>query len=295
MPETTVAETIRTLVDTLTKSERKVAQYLLEDYPISGLAPLPAMAEAAGVSAPTIVRFVAKLGFKNMAEMREQLHSEISRRLASPLERLDNGDDVASLAVLGGSEAELIDAITRSFVSLNPADVDAFMAHLCDLHRDIVPIGGRISHVLAQHLSWSLQVLRPRVRVARESLGERINLLLDVDERSVVVAFDFRRYQPDTIRFVEIAKSQGATVLLITDPYLSPAAKNADVVLTSAIGTSGIFDALTPSFALVEALLSVAAKRLGKPATNRLQRYEKLSAKILEDDQRTVGSYRGQG
>jgi DNA-binding MurR/RpiR family transcriptional regulator len=109
------------------------------------------------------------------------------------------------------------------------------------------------------------------------------------------VAFDYRRYQPDTIRFVEVAKAAGATVLLVTDPYLSPAAKNADVVLTSAISTSGVFDALTPSFALIEALLTLVAKRLGGPAADRLAKYEKLSAKILEDDQRIIGSYRGQG
>ncbi|WP_298210783.1 MurR/RpiR family transcriptional regulator [Ferrimicrobium sp.] len=295
MTQSTVAEVIRAQVDSLTKSERKVAKLLLEDYPVSGLAGIPAIAEAAGVSAPTIVRFVTKLGFRNIAEMREQLQNEISIRLASPLERLGPGDDHAPITLLGSSEAELLDAVTRSFVSVNPNELEQFLQHLCDLDREIIPIGGRISHVLAQHLSWSLQVLRPRVRVARSSPGERINLLLDVDHRSVVVAFDYRRYSPDTIRFVEVAKAEGATVLLVTDPYLSPAAKNADVVLTSAISSSGVFDALTPSFALVEALLSLIAKRLGGPATDRVAKYEKLTVRILENDRNIIGSYRGQG
>ncbi|MGC9155757.1 MAG: MurR/RpiR family transcriptional regulator [Ferrimicrobium sp.] len=295
MTQSTVAEVIRAQVDSLTKSERKIAKLLLEDYPVSGLAGIPAIAEAAGVSAPTIVRFVTKLGFKNIAEMREQLQNEISTRLASPLERLGPSEDHAPITLLGTSEAELLDAVTRSFVSVNPNELEQFLQYLCDLDREIVPIGGRISHVLAQHLSWSLQVLRPKVRVARSSPGERINLLLDVDDRSVVVAFDYRRYSPDTIRFVEVAKAEGATVLLVTDPYLSPAAKNADVVLTSAISSSGVFDALTPSFALVEALLSLIAKRLGGPATDRVAKYEKLTVRILENDRNIIGSYRGQG
>jgi len=295
MTQSTVAEVIRAQVDSLTKSERKIVKLLLEDYPVSGLAGIPAIAEAAGVSAPTIVRFVSKLGFKNIAEMREQLQNEISTRLASPLERLGPSEDHAPITLLGTSEAELLDAVTRSFVSVNPNELEQFLQYLCDLDREIVPIGGRISHVLAQHLSWSLQVLRPKVRVARSSPGERINLLLDVDDRSVVVAFDYRRYSPDTIRFVEVAKAEGATVLLVTDPYLSPAAKNADVVLTSAISSSGVFDALTPSFALVEALLSLIAKRLGGPATDRVAKYEKLTVRILENDRNIIGSYRGQG
>lgn len=295
MTQNTVAEVIRAQVDSLTKSERKIAKLLLEDYPVSGLAGIPTIAEAAGVSAPTIVRFVTKLGFKNIAEMREQLQNEISTRLASPLERLGPSEDHAPITLLGSSEAELLDAVTRSFVSVNPNELEQFLQYLCDLDREIIPIGGRISHVLAQHLSWSLQVLRPKVRVARSSPGERINLLLDVDDRSVVVAFDYRRYSPDTIRFVEVAKAEGATVLLVTDPYLSPAAKNADVVLTSAISSSGVFDALTPSFALVEALLSLIAKRLGGPATDRVAKYEKLTVRILENDRNIIGSYRGQG
>ena len=80
MMEATVAEIIRAQLDSLTKSERKIARLLLEDYPISGLAGIPAIAEAAGVSAPTIVRFVAKLGFKNIAQMREQLRTTHRRR-----------------------------------------------------------------------------------------------------------------------------------------------------------------------------------------------------------------------
>ncbi len=48
--------------------------------------------------------------------------------------------------------------------------------------------------------------------------------MLDVGPRDVLVAFDYRRYQHDTVRLAMIAKRQGATLIAFTDPYLSPLA-----------------------------------------------------------------------
>ena len=46
----------------LTPSERKVIRALLDQYPRNGLGPMSRLAEHAGVSDPTIVRMVKKLG-----------------------------------------------------------------------------------------------------------------------------------------------------------------------------------------------------------------------------------------
>ena len=40
--------------------------------------------------------------------------------------------------------------------------------------------------------------------------------------RNSVVVFDLRRYQKDTIALAEAAGKRGATIVLVTDPWLSP-------------------------------------------------------------------------
>ena len=58
-----VASQVRDVIATLSPSERKVARALLADYPVAGLETVAALAGSAGVSPPTVVRFVARLGF----------------------------------------------------------------------------------------------------------------------------------------------------------------------------------------------------------------------------------------
>ena len=84
--EVTVAERLRLRLGELTHAERKVARALMADYPVGGLDPVAKLAAAAGVSAPTVVRLVAKLGFDGYAEFQQSLKSEVSVRLSSPLQ-----------------------------------------------------------------------------------------------------------------------------------------------------------------------------------------------------------------
>ena len=60
----TVRQLIRQHYPSLTQSERRFANALMENYPGAGLATITAAAEGAGVSAPVVARLVQKLGFK---------------------------------------------------------------------------------------------------------------------------------------------------------------------------------------------------------------------------------------
>ena len=58
-----IAESIRQGLARLTPTERKPAMALLANYPVPGLETVAQFARRAGVSGPTILRLVAKLGF----------------------------------------------------------------------------------------------------------------------------------------------------------------------------------------------------------------------------------------
>jgi len=273
-----LAERVRRCVPKLGPAERRVAEAVLRDYPVIALERVASIAEQAQVSPPTVLRFVGKLGFSSLEEFRSAARAEIGERLASPLARFG----ARERADVGRAEAQLVEQIRRSFVGLDQEQLMAAVNLLADVERRVVVLGGRVSDVLARHLAWSLEVLRPGVRHVGASGGERVNALLDVDASSVVVAFDFQRYQLDTVRFVELAAERGASILVVTDSGLSPAVARADVVLASSIEGPGIFDALTPAFALVEAVVAALVEALGEGASARLADYERLTAALLE-------------
>ncbi len=278
---TSLAERLRRVAPSLGPAQRRVAEALLRDYPVAGLGRVSDLAATADVSAPTVTRCIARLGFDSLKEFREAVRAEIGERLTSPLERLDAASAAAGLHA---GEA-LLEQVARSLTLIEPAQLEALVDLVVDPKRTIIVTGGRVSDVVARHLAWSLTVLRPGVRYVGPNAGERINALLDVDPATVVVAFDLQRYQLDTVRFVEAASRLGARCAVVTDRGLSPAVEVAEVVVATLVAGPGIFDAITPTLAVVELLIAAATERLGAPARDRLERYEALTSQLLEVEQ----------
>jgi DNA-binding MurR/RpiR family transcriptional regulator len=294
----TVAERLQLRIGELTPAERKVARVLLADYPVRGLEPIAKLAADAGVSAPTVVRLVSKLEFDSYSLFQQSLKAEVSARLSSLLEmqagRAAAGDDPDS--ALGRAEQLLCAGIRSSFARLPRAEFEQAVRLLADTRRAVTLIGGRFSSMLAEYLAAQLRILRPGVRVIPAAGPDRFSSLLDIGRRDVFVAFDYRRYQNDTVRLAVTAKRQGAVLITFTDPYLSPLAAHADVILTTSVQSPSVFDALTPAVALVEALIAALADRLGSGPLARMARYDELSAGAVEaGDSRAVGSLEAGG
>jgi DNA-binding MurR/RpiR family transcriptional regulator len=271
-----IATTLRKMRATLSRSELKVAAVLLSNYPVAGLVNISSLARKAGVSDPTVTRLVTKLGFDGFASFKASLQSELEQRLMPP-SRIDALGSDTQMETLASSATFLSTEISRSFVSLNPDDVECALVALADLQKHIYVCGGRVSSALAQIFSWSLEVLRPKVSLIGATPGKRVNALLDISSDSVLVVFDYRRYQADTVALARQAKDHHATVILFTDPYLSPAASFADVVLYASIAGLTPFDSMTPSLALLETVISMLISRIGEGARGRVKKYAELS------------------
>ena len=267
---TTVATSLHRMRSSLSKAELKVAEVLLSNYPVAGLGNISSIARSAGVSEPTITRLVTKLGFDGFASFKSALQRELQERLLPPTEIQPLSLESSGLMDMANTMTE---GMMRSLASVDQAEFAKAVRLLADPKRRVFVIGGRISSALAKHLAWSLQVLRPNVLYVSEGIAERINALLDAGKGDVVVAFDFRRYQADTVTFVRMASQQGSTAIVLTDPYLSPAAGHAEIVFHASIGGPSQFSSMVPTIAIVEAMITLVTAELGQRGRARMQRY----------------------
>ncbi len=268
--QTTVATSLHRMRASLSKAELKVAEVLLSNYPVAGLGNISTIARSAGVSEPTITRLVTKLGFDGFASFKAALQKELQERLLPPTAIKLPSPEASGLMDMANTMTE---GMMRSLSAVDPAEFAKAARLLADSKRRVFVIGGRVSSALAKHLAWSLQVLRPNVIYVSEGIAERINALLDAGKGDIVVAFDFRRYQPDTVTFVRIASQQGSTAILLTDPYLSPAAGNAEIVFHASIGGPSQFSSMVPTIAIVEAMITLVTTELGARGRKRMERY----------------------
>lgn len=267
----------------LTPAERKVARVLTAQYPLPGLDTVSRLASRAGVSAPTVIRLVGKLGFGGYPDFQQTLKTELGERLSSPLAmyatRPQRGADGVE-DVLGSAIDTFGEGIRSSLSGVSPAEMLTIVGLLADERRPVSTVGGRFSGVLAACLAAHLQEVRPLARQISDSPAERAASLLDIGRKDVIVAFDYRRYQRDTILFAQAAKQQGATLVLFTDPWLSPLANTADAVLQASVAAPSPFDSLVPALAVVEAVVAALVDRLGDQPRVRLARFDALTQAV---------------
>jgi DNA-binding MurR/RpiR family transcriptional regulator len=260
----------------LTPAEARVVAVLLDDYPVAGLQPVVGLARAAGVSAPTVLRLLAKIGLGGYREMRDALTAELaSGRGFSPLAGYPDLGRRADESMTDRAERVLVEGVAASLRGLDRDALGRAVAWLADGAAPVWVSGGKFSAVLATYLADYLQLLRPRVVDVPPTAGERERALLDVTAPATCVVFDYRRYQTDTLTFGLRAADAGARLILCTDPYLSPLADRADVVLTSVVNGPSPYDVLTPAFAVVETLVALVTERVGPAARARLERFER--------------------
>ncbi len=271
-----VVELVRQRLDSLSPAERRLARALLASYPIAGLESVARFAERAGVSPPTVTRFIAKLGFRGYPEFQENLRDEVQARLSSPLERYREEPKRES-AVKSALDvaAQNLKATTEL---LSDRDVVETVELLADVRLRVLVLGGRVSAPLARYLAAQLHLLRPGIGLVDAERSAPAQQLIDMRRTDLLVAFDYRRYQPDTIDCARVAAARGCDVVLFTDQWLSPASAFARQVLVTSVETVGPFDSLVGAIAVVEAIVASVLGKLGTRAETRMQNLERLRA-----------------
>lgn len=286
-----ISERIRQRLSELSPSERRVARALLSGPPTIGMESSSRLARYAGVSGPTVSRFIVELGFDNYAAFQQALRAEIEAKVMSPVERFrqhhDGGPD-------GGPHARrarvVADAVAASIEAIDHRELSQAVSFLTDPSRLVLVTGGWFSQVLAGHLVAVLHELRPGVHLIAPEARERTAALADLRSRDVAVFFDFRRYEQDTLRMAQAARTARARIVLFTDPWLSPVAEIADAVLTAQPSGPSPVESLTPAFAVVETFISAASDALGEPGRLRFERFNGIAEQWIRPWSATDGT-----
>jgi DNA-binding MurR/RpiR family transcriptional regulator len=280
-PHGTIAEAIRHRYDGLTPTERKPAQTLLANYPFAGMETVAKFAERAGVSGPTILRLIAKLGYSGYADFQQDLRDELQAQLQSPLTKRPESGGGAAIKGRGSDFLRefghaAIDNIRQTLDVVLRSEFDRVIELLCDTRRPVLLLGGRFTGPVANYLYQHLHTLRPGVQlVSGQEAGWR-NHLLDTGRRHVLLVFDIRRYQNDVVNFAEEAAQRGATVVLFTDQWLSPISGVARHMLTSRVTVPSNWDSMVAMFVTVEAIIAQVSAKLWPTARSRVEELDRL-------------------
>jgi DNA-binding MurR/RpiR family transcriptional regulator len=282
---TTLGELIHQRTADLTPAERRVARSLFATNLMAGFDTVAELAERAQVSGPTIVRFANKLGFSGYPQFQKALRLDLAERIDSPLRLYaKTPPDGRQDQVLDRARETFVRGLETTFSNIPQAEFAAIVDLLADKRRPLWATGGRFTQFCAEMLQAHLYQLRPNCRAVTYTPAGRADGLLDVSKRDVFIVFDLRRYQKDTVDLTHAAKARGATIVLVTDAWLSPIADIADHVLTVDVESPSPYDSMVPGIALVEALIAGVVVKLGPSTRQRISNLERLREGYTWDD-----------
>ncbi len=281
----TVQDEVRANLTSLTAGQIKLANALLADYPFAGLQPIQQLADATGVSPPSISRFVNRLGFGGFGDFQNALIEELREGSRSPrdLHALSGEGTETGTCFLDSYTQRAADLVRQLPQTITQQQLDSVAALLGDPARDIYVRGGRISDALARFLSLHLRQTRPGIHHLADDPELWPDAVMRMRRRDVAVLFDFRRYQPSLERLAAaISQQRRAQVVLITDKWQSPAARYATHVIALPIEIGTAWDTGAAALALIEALVVTVSEQDWHSTEDRIKDWDALRAR-LED------------
>ncbi|MFP1643136.1 MurR/RpiR family transcriptional regulator [Pontitalea aquivivens] len=276
----TIEERLRAGIDGMTRAERQLAGHLLRHYPVAALGSVTALARGAAVSSPTVVRLVQKLGFRGYPDFQAGIRAEVEERLVSPLVKHDRwAGGVPDTHILNRFADAVLGNLQATLAQIDHAEFDAVAALMADPARQVYATGGRITHAMADYFVTHMKVIRPGVSLISEMSNAWPPALIEMRPGDVLLAFDIRRYENNVLQLVEIAAEQGAEVVLVTDPWVSPAAAHARYRFSAQIEVPSAWDSTVAIEVLVETLLAAVQSLTWQETAARMKRLEELYAR----------------
>jgi len=277
LQDLTVAERIRSKFNELTRAERQLANTILENYPVSGLGSITAIADASDVSTPTVVRMAKKLGFRGFPDIQIALRAEVEATISSPISKHNRwAASAPDTHILNRFAESVMENMRQTLRQLDPDEFMAVAELLSDRSHAIHVVGGRITRSLADYFFTHMQVIRDDLVLIAPNSNTWPHFVLNMNPGDVLVAFDIRRYERDILFLAEMAEERGVKLVLFTDQWGSPAAKHATHSFHSRIEVPSAWDSSVVTMFVVEAMFAAVQNLSWKETEDRMKALEGL-------------------
>lgn len=258
----------------LSKGQKLIANFILKDYDKAAFMTAANLGNAIGVSESTVVRFANRLGFEGYRELQNDLQELIKNKLTT-VQRLNiaesnykNGENVLSKIMERDME--------NIKKTINEINTNSFQQAI-DLilkGKRIYIIGLRSSSFLAGYLGFYLNFLFDNVKIVGSGPNDIFEQLLRISSEDVVVVITYPRYSKRIMDVLEYTKEKGASIITITDSFISPAAHEANVSLIASSDMLSFVDSLVAPMSLINAFIIALGNEKRKYLNNYFEDLE---------------------
>lgn len=256
-----ISQLIGERFNSLTKSERRIANFLRKNQEEAAFLPAGEIARKLGLSEATLVRFARTLGFSSYPAMRTVLQDNFRRRVSHSarmrgrINDLREGGDIFDRLTVTE-----IDYLTQALESIDRNALKQAV-NLISEHRRIFVFGLGPSISLVDLLEIRLRRFGKDVVPLKSSGRELLDEILMMTPEDLLFVICFFDQNPALKLILEYGKSLGCSSIMLTDTLDTILGDKVDVVLAARRGPIGEFHSLVVPMTVINSLLlAVAAK-----------------------------------
>ncbi len=260
----------------LSKGQKRLADYVCENYDKAVFLTAAKLGEIVGVSESTVVRFATQLGYKGYPGFQKALEELVRNKLNS----------IQRMEVTYGriSQSEILTTVLHSDIekiklTLSAIDQKAFELAIDTIlsARKIYVIGIRSCAPLAAFLTFYLNLICEDVTaVNTTSSSEIFEQLIRINEDDVMIGISFPRYSMRTLKALEFASNRKAKVITLTDSVHSPMNLYSSCNLIARSDMASIVDSLVAPLSVINALVVALCMKKQDEVVTTLETLEKI-------------------
>ena len=228
-----VLNTISSLYQSLTKTEKKIADTILMSPDLVVQCPLSEIAEHLDVGEATFVRFCRSVGFKGFSDFKLELSIELATKdnRDNPLLETDITHNDSSFHIAQKLQSSISNVVNETINLLDFKQLEGVVAAIRQANR-IFLCGAGSSGITAEEAKNKLM----RIGFQVDATGNNHFMYMQaalLKPNDVAIGLSHSGYSQETAHTLKIAKQNGATTVAITHSLRSPVTESADYVLVN--------------------------------------------------------------
>ena len=260
----------------LTPETRKAATYVLENPNDVGVSSIREIAHAASDKPNTFVRMARSFGFDGYDDFRQPFREEIRSAggsfpdRAKWLQTLSRGEKHDRL--YGEMAASAISNVEQTFAGTDSLRVKAAAdAIVAARHTYVLGVG--LIHTLARNFAYLADMALDNIVAIPRDGSLAIDDVSHAGERDVLLAMTFKPFRTDVVEAVDIARSQGVTIIGISDSPASPVVAGSRHGFVVQTDTPQFFTSTTATAALLETLMAFVIADASPDVIRNIRRF----------------------
>lgn len=268
-----IYELIAKKMETMSKTQRKIAEYILNNRMEIAFLNVKQLAGKAGVSDASIIRFANYLGYKGYSQL-QQVFKESTQHKWNIADTAGNTETNSEQQIVEQIYMEEIRHIQKTLEELDTKKFFEIANQVVHARRIFIACG-RSSRSLGSYFHHNLKILLGNVYLL-DSFDGNEEMFSSLSSDDVVVGITFKRYSKNTVELVEYAHNKNASIVAITDYMTSPIVKYAKNYLLVETRTSDYLDSFVAPQVLLNALITYIGKCKNVTVKDRFSEYKEV-------------------